>query len=65
MKLRIAQKIIKAVGTPDARRYSEFQIGKAAQRFDRMRSAKEDRRYWPYLVGMYHEHILSTSEPLQ
>lgn len=50
MNLRIARKIIKAVGTPDGARYTDYQIGKANDRYGRCRSAKEDKRYWYWLM---------------
>jgi hypothetical protein len=46
MKLRIARKILKTVGTPDQARYSDHQIGRANRRMARTRSAKEADRFW-------------------
>jgi hypothetical protein len=46
VKLRIAKKILKAVGTPDEARYSDYQIGRANRRMARTRSAKEADRFW-------------------
>lgn len=46
MKLRVARKILKAVGTPDESRYSNQQIGRAELRVSRTRSAREDERFW-------------------
>jgi hypothetical protein len=46
VKLRIARKILKAVGTPDQARYSDHQVGRANRRMARTRSAKEADRFW-------------------
>jgi hypothetical protein len=44
VKLRIARKILKAVGTPDEARYSRHQIGRAFTRVERTRSARQSHR---------------------
>jgi hypothetical protein len=50
VKLRIARKIMKAVGTPDESRYSNSQVGRANRRMARTRSAKEEVRYFITLM---------------
>ena len=51
MNLRIARKIIKAVGTPDAARYNDFQIGKALVRVKKMREAKDANVLWMRMMA--------------
>lgn len=46
MRLRTAKKIVKAVGTSRELAYSDHQIGKAQDRIDRTRSAKELNSWW-------------------
>ena len=46
MKLRVALKIAKAIGTPDEARYSGHQIRRAQARLDRTRSSKEVERFY-------------------
>jgi hypothetical protein len=50
VKLRIARKIIKAVGTPDEARYSRHQIGRAFTRTERTKSARQSHRYFCALM---------------
>jgi hypothetical protein len=50
VKLRIARKILKAVGTPDQARYSDHQVGRANRRMARTRSAKEEVRFFIALM---------------
>lgn len=46
MKLRIALKIRKAVGTSRESSYSDGKITRALDKFDRTRDAKETQRWW-------------------
>lgn len=45
MKLRIARKICKAIGTPDESRYTRHQTGKAMDRIEKTRSYRESERF--------------------
>ena len=51
MKLRIARKIVKAVGTSNEFRYSQKQIRAAIDRVKQTRSAKEDDEFWHGLMS--------------
>jgi hypothetical protein len=46
MKLRTAKKIMTAVGTPRETAYTDDQIGRAVDRYERTRSAREANRFW-------------------
>lgn len=50
MNLRIARKILKAVGTPDERRYNSFQIMKARVRWEKTKESRGLERFWQTVV---------------
>lgn len=50
MKLRIARKLAKAVGTPRESAYSPAQLARALNRVDRTPQAREDARFWDALM---------------
>ena len=50
MKLRLANKILSAVGGPNEKRYTDHQIVAARRRHDRTRSARESKRFFSDLV---------------
>lgn len=54
MNLRIARKIMKAVGTPDEARYSDHQIGMADRRYRKTESSKRENAFFQELCDMYH-----------
>lgn len=54
MKLRVAKKIIKAVGKPDGRRYTDHQVGTAERRLQKTQTAKEAEAFFIELCGMVH-----------
>jgi hypothetical protein len=50
MRLRIAKKIVKAVGTPRESAYSPAQLDRALNRIDRTRDSRESNRFWHALM---------------
>ena len=50
MKLRVALKIRKAVGTPRESRYTDCQIKRAIDRYDRLVSSKYDNEFFRALL---------------
>ena len=46
MRLRLAKKIVKTIGTPDAERYSEGMRNAALDRLERTRSNREANTFW-------------------
>lgn len=53
MKLRIARKIIKAVGTSREPAYTQHQIGRAFARIDRTASERESRRFAAWMSRLF------------
>lgn len=50
MKLRIAKKLCKIIGTPREARYSDRQLHRALDVVERTRSSRRNREYWHYLM---------------
>lgn len=53
MRLRQALKIRKAIGTDREGVYTDAQLTKASNCYDRMRSAKLDKKYWHLLMRSF------------
>ena len=53
MNLRIARKVMKAVGSPGQARYSEHQIGAAVRRYEKTRTAKEANTLFRHLARLW------------
>jgi len=50
MKLRIARKLVKAVGTSREQAYSPAQLERALNRVERTRDSRESNRFWHALM---------------
>lgn len=53
MRLRIAKKIYKTIGTPDENRYTAGQLQQAMNIVDRMRDSREAYRLWVDLLSSF------------
>lgn len=51
MPWRVAKKIRKAIGTAREAAYSGAQLDAALDRYDRLRTARQNRDYWHALMG--------------
>lgn len=51
MRLRIARKIFKAVGTPDQGRYRDDQIGRANARMSKTMTIKSANEFWAVMMA--------------
>ncbi len=50
MRLRLARKIVKAVGTPRESAYTQEQISRAIDRMERTASARKNNEFWNGLM---------------
>lgn len=46
MKLRIARKLVKAIGTPREKAYTPAQLDRALSRMERTKDSREARDFW-------------------